>query len=950
MRPRRKHDYDATPTPDDQDELAPHGDVTEGVTLRVTLSDPEFIHPRKPPDPSEYRSRNDDIRRCRNKYDELTATEDQGNLAPQGEDTEGKTPQVPHSDPDIRHPREPTDSVVGRSRKKAVWTPTEVNTNGTPLRFPREEDEQMRKSDVIGNKPPDGTNPDPAVAAQPEPPDTTKTKIICGRYISHHGLLQHEQPTQYDRENDIYEKWHVQIVQDGEMDVPPDRRRATVRNGQWSALVKTYSLRKKKKWRSRNFETRRDARKTSHSTRRRPRRHTPCSVHPEFTRTNINNAFMLRTGRSQCRGYFQHARPPDWAIFHCNSMGMKRTSYGQPSTRGTHNRKRFGQLQERKLFRRRSQGGNMSKNDGIPPHQIEETPRPDKGTRPGISFADATKSPAVLHQTILTPENVFLLTIKCDAKPNQGYWEALIESIAPVMKALDMKGKRIAELRNKGNTISCDELQKLRLKKALKFLNISGQNLKKLSSRAGNKGGFISYTIALSTPKDLDLRTVQEASAALYNDEAIIKKGQGRISFEVQPHNLLDAVSVGIIVKTPQSSRGDDHDREDVRKAIIGLLTQTYREQGDSLAAAKEKAEGEWLSLPLQVMTMYPKGHYDDLERFCRDQHYSSQVKKVKMILMEADDASKFEEIGDFSKLEGMLRQFLGRRAQLLTGVDDGDDFEEADTLTALLNNCHYRHACAVAPVRASAFHIDAPVELKPLDGSKEELTTLRNALLMFTLDPTVGGTTRYLVQGVLTTAKSKIQVAFIKSEDHKTEVKLLAENAPGYLFFELAKKYDILSVYEALMKWFGRAAVKASLARTSYSGTSIVTDGANDRGSTRVSETRFLLEQGLDNMLGQDAAAGLAFDPETETLGSALPQDDEWYNGNEFPFELDTPASDLVEAAMKTANQQEDKERPIGKRDREPSDEDSGMKTGDDDEDGNSQSDTGEMMIDNHV
>jgi len=110
-----------TPHPlEDLEESAPHGDVTEGVTPQVPLSDPELLHPREPPDPTESGECwyiDLPLRPCtENASNHVTPhpPDDLEEPAPHGDVTEGATLRAPHSDPEPKQPRKPPDPTESK--------------------------------------------------------------------------------------------------------------------------------------------------------------------------------------------------------------------------------------------------------------------------------------------------------------------------------------------------------------------------------------------------------------------------------------------------------------------------------------------------------------------------------------------------------------------------------------------------------------------------------------------------------------------------------------------------------------------------------------------------------------------------------------------------------------------------------------------------------------------
>jgi len=146
--------------------------------------------------------------------------------------------------------------------------------------------------------------------------------------------------------------------------------------------------------------------------------------------------------------------------------------------------------------------------------------------------------------------------------------------------------------------------------------------------------------------------------------------------------------------------------------------------------------------------------------------------------------------------------------------------------------------------------------------------------------------------------------------------IKLLVENAPGYLFFELIKKYEVLPVYAALLTWFGKAPVTASLNRTSHDGASIVTNDSRSSRADTQSEFAFLLDQGIQNVMQNDERL-MEFDPDTNSLGTVLPLGQEFWSGDKLPFKLNTLASDIVEGARAADANLDDATHDGRKRDR---------------------------------
>ena len=120
LRPCRNCDH-VTPHPlEDLEESAPHGDVTEGVTPQVPLSDPELLHPREPPDPTESGECwyiDLPLRPCtENASNHVTPhpPDDLEEPAPHGDVTEGATLRAPHSDPEPKQPRKPPDPTESK--------------------------------------------------------------------------------------------------------------------------------------------------------------------------------------------------------------------------------------------------------------------------------------------------------------------------------------------------------------------------------------------------------------------------------------------------------------------------------------------------------------------------------------------------------------------------------------------------------------------------------------------------------------------------------------------------------------------------------------------------------------------------------------------------------------------------------------------------------------------
>ncbi|EJK63014.1 hypothetical protein THAOC_16351 [Thalassiosira oceanica] len=337
-------------------------------------------------------------------------------------------------------------------------------------------------------------------------------------------------------------------------------------------------------------------------------------------------------------------------------------------------------------------------------------------------------------------------------------------------------------------------------------------------------------------------------SAALFNDEARLKnKYTGRVSFSLRSSNLLEPTTAFVIVKSSLNCRGDALESADVLKALIVAQTKTLIDQGCEPDAAMDKAEKMWANTTVLVEAGYPEGHFEDLNRLCKLEGYALAAKKVKFVKIERTDVKLFDEIGSMEILCATLRNFMGRRLKLLfMGNEDGEVLLDVDVHSELYNNCHYNASCVSTAVKSPVYELDAPMVLqsRPKKGEIDETTgepeliavdpettSLREILSKFTLSPSPSGTTRFLVQAVLTGGGSRVLLTYVKTEEHKAVIKLLVENAPGYIFFELIKKYEVLPVYAALLTWFGKAPVTASLNRTSHDGDSIVT---NDSRSSR--------------------------------------------------------------------------------------------------------------------
>ncbi|EJK52584.1 hypothetical protein THAOC_28126, partial [Thalassiosira oceanica] len=203
-----------------------------------------------------------------------------------------------------------------------------------------------------------------------------------------------------------------------------------------------------------------------------------------------------------------------------------------------------------------------------------------------------------------------------------------------------------------------------------------------------------------------------------------------------------------------------------------------------------------------------------------------------------------------------------------------------------LYNNCHYNSSCVSTAVKSPVYELDAPMVLqsRPKKGETDETTGEPELIAV----PS---------SAVLTGGGSRVLLTYVKTEEHKAVIKLLVENAPGYLFFELIKKYEVLPVYAALLTWFGKAPVTASLNRTSHDGASIVTNDSRSSRADTQSEFAFLLDQGIQNVMQNDERL-MEFDPDTNSLGTVLPLGQEFWSGDKLPFKLNTLASDIVEGA----------------------------------------------------
>ncbi|EJK59536.1 hypothetical protein THAOC_20228 [Thalassiosira oceanica] len=345
-----------------------------------------------------------------------------------------------------------------------------------------------------------------------------------------------------------------------------------------------------------------------------------------------------------------------------------------------------------------------------------------------------------------------------------------------------------------------------------------------------------------------------------------------------------------------------------------------------------DKAEKMWANTTVLVEAGYPEGHFEDLNRLCKLEGYALAAKKVKFVKIERTDVKLFDEIGSMEILCATLRNFMGRRLKLLfMGNEDGEVLLDVDVHSELYNNCHYNASCVSTAVKSPVYELDAPMVLQPRPKKGEidettgepeliavdpETTSLREILSKFTLSPSPSGTTRFLVQAVLTGGGSRVLLTYVKTEEHKAVIKLLVENAPGYIFFELIKKYEVLPVYAALLTWFGKAPVTASLNRTSHDGASIVTNDSRSSRADTQSEFAFLLDQGIQNVMQNDERL-MEFDPDTNSLGTVLPLGQEYWSGDQLPFKLNTLASDIVEDARAANANVDDATHDGRKRDR---------------------------------
>ena len=133
LRPRPNHEIHVTPpTPEDLEESAPHGDVTEGVTLRVPHSDPEPSQPREPPDPTESKPNSTQkvprlLMMIERSDMSGLETDDQTLM---GDYTKGVVLQIVWSSPELQLPRVPPDRHChGSNRRHRVPILHVLDTN-----------------------------------------------------------------------------------------------------------------------------------------------------------------------------------------------------------------------------------------------------------------------------------------------------------------------------------------------------------------------------------------------------------------------------------------------------------------------------------------------------------------------------------------------------------------------------------------------------------------------------------------------------------------------------------------------------------------------------------------------------------------------------------------------------------------------------------------------------
>ncbi|EJK64421.1 hypothetical protein THAOC_14842, partial [Thalassiosira oceanica] len=140
LRPCRNCDNHVTPHPlADLEESALNGDVTEGVTPQVPISDPELMDPRVPPDTMEYGGcwpTGFPSRICTAHASNQIMPHppvDKEEQALHRDDTEGATLQSTHSDSELEQSREPPDPIQKRrqlgSRTRRGIAGFEIQTN-----------------------------------------------------------------------------------------------------------------------------------------------------------------------------------------------------------------------------------------------------------------------------------------------------------------------------------------------------------------------------------------------------------------------------------------------------------------------------------------------------------------------------------------------------------------------------------------------------------------------------------------------------------------------------------------------------------------------------------------------------------------------------------------------------------------------------------------------------